>query len=253
MGLLINHIYLPILIKSVQNATIVFLVIGLVKNTNNCKMKLNYLVNWMIYNYPTLFRSRTYTASRLKVLNHLFLVIGNGFKWHDDGYMTKENIQSRKTLPKDFFNKNLYILKANSKDEFKKSFKNFHYFKKDKECVFAAQNYEEAKEVLSKYSNNIYLENASSNNQMVPYPLSKYSALSEIMSGITADGMVFFPQEDWLNGCRDVALEAIDYFNDKSRYSTNLFYMYHIKKQTKSLWIKYRQTELDQFNRFLQL
>lgn len=44
-----------------------------------------------IWNWPTLFKDYNLQNSELKVLDHYFLVIGNGFEWHD-GYLANDEL-----------------------------------------------------------------------------------------------------------------------------------------------------------------
>ena len=79
-------------------------------------MKLDDAIRWNIYNYPTLFRAKDYDTSRIYVLGHMFLCIGTGLEWHKDGFLAPMNSkgynlsQVRKTLPKNYFKKNLYTI-----------------------------------------------------------------------------------------------------------------------------------------------
>ena len=73
-------------------------------------MKLQHIINHLIYTYPTLYRSKTFQESRLKVLDQLFFTIGNGYQWTKDSVLKSYNSKSRKTLPKNFFDKNLFII-----------------------------------------------------------------------------------------------------------------------------------------------
>ena len=49
-------------------------------------MTLDDSVRKSIFEYPSLFKDMDYAKSRIKVLDHLFLVIGNGYEWYD-GYL----------------------------------------------------------------------------------------------------------------------------------------------------------------------
>jgi hypothetical protein len=51
-------------------------------------MKLEDAIAKSIYNYPSLFKDSNWEKSRIKVLDHLFLTIGNGYEWYD-GYLTE--------------------------------------------------------------------------------------------------------------------------------------------------------------------
>lgn len=53
-------------------------------------MKLDNYIAQSIRAYPDLYRDITYEKSRVKVLDHLFLVIGNGLVWRQ-GQLIEEN------------------------------------------------------------------------------------------------------------------------------------------------------------------
>src|ERR1700679_3896455 len=77
-------------------------------------MKLEDQIRKSIFNYPGLYRCHTLEASRLRVLNQLFLVNGNGLHWLD-GYLTEYDdnkylpygVQSFGELPEDFFTRHI--------------------------------------------------------------------------------------------------------------------------------------------------
>jgi hypothetical protein len=52
-------------------------------------MKLEDNIAKSIKDYPSLFKDSNWEKSRIKVLDHLFLTIGNGFEWTLDGYLAE--------------------------------------------------------------------------------------------------------------------------------------------------------------------
>lgn len=176
-------------------------------------MQLDHHVNWAIYNYPTLYRSATYAESRLKVLDQLFFVIGNGYVWHEGGFLFHGRLsQQRKTLPKGYFDKRLFSLKFEPKEKDRVSSMvedRFHYFTIGNYCVFEAT---------------VGDEPAIANYPRRPYPLCKYSALVEILNGKTLSGLEIHPQPDWVQGCVDAARDAMDYFGRKERYLADSYH-----------------------------
>lgn len=74
---------------------------------------LEYYVNRTIWNYPLSYRSSSYWASRVKVLNHLFFVIGNGLEWIDGRLADVCSDTSRKpfkAFPPGYFNEQFAVL-----------------------------------------------------------------------------------------------------------------------------------------------
>lgn len=199
------------------------------------KMKLEHVINWCIYNYPTLYRDKTLAESRLKVLGQLFLTNGNGYEWHKDGFLVDGNQSNcRKTLPKGFFDKNLYSISVPpqliplAKEQMGSR---FYYRTKSKmgrevDFIFEAKSDNEALplyKILGK--NGMHIYEARSNYPFHPYPLCEYAGLVEILNGKTnslrQDNFALIPQEDWLHGCVEVATRALSYFYD-SQCSTDM-------------------------------
>ena len=76
----------------------------------------------------------------MKVLNQLFLVIGNGYEWHEDGYLHAGDFDLKRSddlenryfnLPDGFFEKHLYEVEvyASNLKFFEEDLKDvFHYY-----------------------------------------------------------------------------------------------------------------------------
>ena len=203
-------------------------------------MKLEHAINWSIYNYPTLYRSKTHSESRLKVLDQFFFTIGNGLEWHKDGFLFEGNQRNfRKTLPKDFFEKNLYTLTIIPKSIpliKKRMDDRFYYMTKksrfqEVDVIFEAENDEEAlpfyKDLEKKQRKDLpsYVYEARSAYPNEPYQLCEYSALVEILNGKVnsprQESFDLVPQSDWLQGCIEAAVDALDYYNDTDRNCNN--------------------------------
>lgn len=206
---------------------------------------LNHVVNSAIYNYPTLFRHVDYEQSRLLVLNQLFFVIGNGYEWHEDGYLYDNcsNYKPRKTLPKDFFNKKLFDVEINRSliNELKKEFKDrFFHIKKgiSTYVIFEAKDREEAVFLTNKFRIKrptsvegfdwVFVHEILPNFKYNPYPLCEYSGLVEILNRKTnsprCKNFDLVPQTDWLEGCLDIARHALTYYEDESKFSKNHYH-----------------------------
>lgn len=196
-------------------------------------MKLQYIVNNAIYTYPILYRSKTFQESRLKVLDQIFFTIGNGYEWTKDSVL-KYNGKSRKTLPKGFFDKNLFILDVeyDKSNEMKSALNGrFFYSKKNQRFqyntfIFEAKDEKDA-EFFLKFSEEKYkfVHPACNYHPNRPYPISEYSAISEILAGKTnnsfEENFDINPPQDWIDGCIDAVEDAINYYNDEERYKDN--------------------------------
>ena len=76
-------------------------------------MLLSQTVNRLIIYYPSLFKAGNFEDSRILVLSHLFLTLGNGYSWSKHGYLREVNrkpelcynssIPPKFFLPDDFF------------------------------------------------------------------------------------------------------------------------------------------------------
>ena len=221
-------------------------------------MKLEDHVRWCIWTYPTLYRGRDYASSRILVLNHLFFTIGTGLEWHRDGYLTDGHKNHfRKTLPKRYFECNLYCFLLDESRSNKKKVKQdlngaFHYFLgkrgKETEVVFEATP-EEAKRLTKAHGRDPFATNINHPEDdfplrvrnaaamyleqnrafgLNPYPLSEYSSLVEITKGRTnslhVENFDLVPQPDWLEGCADMARYALSYYQDEEKYKHNSYH-----------------------------
>jgi hypothetical protein len=214
-------------------------------------------VRWAIWNYPTLFRCDNYKDSRLEFMEHMFLTNGNGYEWAPEGYMmaidsNKSTIQKAKKLPSNYFDMNLYILRGVIPEKIEELLDflsdRFHYmlskkWNNQKEVVFEANSQKEASEITDKYTQHKMrnfegiemsdrmkysnAEEARNRLSFSPYPICQYAAISEIMLGKTTgndEGFNFIPQPDYLQGCIEVAEEALKYYNTEESYKNNFYH-----------------------------
>lgn len=234
-------------------------------------MKLEDHIRASIYRYPTLYRANDYAESRLYVLNHLFLVIGNGYEWHRDGYLTSGKKEGRKTLPKNYFEMDLYEIETQKPEELKKALKAeglfFYSLERGRHggevFVFESRTDEQLAKCCQEYSIPNQMESIlyrlkdfsymklRMEYPVHPYPICQYSAIQEILNGKTnslhQDNFDLVVQPDWLQGCADIAVEAKKYYNDRSRYEND----HYFKQFSKNAWHKYRKEQLDILNQFL--
>lgn len=243
-------------------------------------MKLEDNIRDSIYEYPSLFRAKDYSSSRLHVLNHLFLVNGNGYEWHTDGYLTDGKKKERKTLPENYFNDELYEIQTNKAEELIQAFeKSELFFYKQMRWeglafIFQCDNKAKALEFYEKFAkkefeifdsfadsypilndiaeakiSDYFVDILRVNYPVDPYPICQYSAIQEILNGKTnsfyQDNFNLVVQPDWLQGCVEIALEAKEYYFTLERYENNYYY------KDKNFWNEFRKGQLKILNEFL--
>jgi hypothetical protein len=253
-------------------------------------IKLDDHVRDAIYNYPTLYRGKDYETSRLKVLDHLFLVIGNGYEWEKEGFLScvgrggfhGDNTKAKglKTLPEGFFDKELYNFYVDSTkmkelEKRLKKEKRFHYFldkahKKETNLIFEADE-ETAKDYVRNYEaetginrrNGVpatgwtFVDKARSDHSISPYPICEYSAIKEIYNGKTnslhIDNFELKKiQPDWLVGAIDIVKASLAYYNDKKQYDSHIYCTDRTTGKRSKHWAKYRKEQVDFLEKFLE-
>lgn len=275
---------------------------------------LEHLVNDSIVKYPTLYRiPGDPVTSRLRVLNHLFLVIGNGYEWNKAGFLEDAYGRKRKltkTLPKWIFDKDIYALHLKGK-LVKSKRKVLELLKKDKfphyvpekstshefsvifqslpmdayELVlhlFGDEKYmgmplrEREEDYLSDpekrqrafiYADFLSLSPADafpfglkgrgkSKGGITPYPLSKYSAISEMLNGRTdspcIENFKLVPHPKWAAGAVDVAKAALEYYLDHERYSSDSYHPSRCLNSFKEMYDKAKAGPKKEFAAFLK-
>ena len=172
-------------------------------------MKLKDHIKQSIKQYPILFKAENYKTSEMLVLNHLFLVIGNGYEWHD-GYLCKDDElkpygeKKFKSLPKGFFKKREHTHKKTTKSMYEFRKKHLNIMKKKFFDIVKKGNYYYFRypkdRVGCKFS---------------PYPICKYSRFTMIPDDV---------RPDWLKGAIKVVKATLDYYNDPQKYKTYFDY-----------------------------
>jgi hypothetical protein len=216
-------------------------------------MKLADHVRKSILEYPTLYKSDTYERSRLSVLNHLFLVIGNGYEWAytmdpaRGGYLTdhpnyykrgdKEGDRKydkpygvekydREFSPNYFTNRLFHINLLNNRNARIVSVTPVTIGEGGIDDVYI-----EIEGLVEEIGENefsflktpkLYEANRMSfgdnRPSFSPYPISNYSAIREIYD------KNLFVQPDWLEGAVDVGKAALVYYSDSEQYKYDSYY-----------------------------
>jgi hypothetical protein len=218
-------------------------------------------LRWMVYNYPGLYRVRNNPEqSRLHALEHLFFTIGGGYDWDIDGYLAvldgfkdDDSKTILKEYPQGYFAKELYEVELSDEKQVQAVVDDlgdrFSYVKEtrfwstrvifeatEREAQEIAVKWDEKKkeEYLRKtekeyYKNNdplvdIFVYCLETKFKMHPYPLSKYSAICELMEGRTDSPHIenfefkdFPVREDWFKGCVDVVTAALEHYKEEAK------------------------------------
>ncbi len=172
-------------------------------------MKLKDHINQAIKRYPMLFKAENYKISEMLVLDHLFLVIGNGYEWHD-GYLCEDDKpkpygeKKFKSLPKGFFKKRIYSYKKTTKSM-------YEFWKKNKDNSMWRYG------VIIKKRNYYYYEFPKDvvGTKFSPYPICQYSRFTIIPDDV---------RPDWLKGAIKIVKATLDYFNDPEKYKKDYYY-----------------------------
>jgi hypothetical protein len=201
-------------------------------------MRIEDHVRWSIYNYPSLYRVRgNPSLSRLHVLEALFCTIGNGYEWDKSKrILACRRDKGRKTLPRDFFEKELYsfVIDKNRKGDLHSRLTGqniFHYFKKDRfeEEVIVEANKENAVILKREFNGDHerrgdYVHPEECDFPLTLYPMCEYSAIVELINGKTNSLNVenyslddFPPPREWIDACGEVAIEGIAIYSDPDR------------------------------------
>ena len=170
-------------------------------------------IRWAVWNYPALYRRESYEASRMGVLDHLFLVIGNGYEWDVrrgilvDG-VTHKNM-GHDVIPASFFKRQLYELLNVNWHEWNKTARKpkFWYMTEHSGLVFEATSPKRAGQYADRFGIDEHhhaMSASARGDESSPYPLCDYSALVEILDGHTnspgEQHVKFVPHREWLAG-----------------------------------------------------
>jgi hypothetical protein len=155
-------------------------------------MKLEDTIAKSLHDYPSLYKDTTWEKSRLKVLDHLFLVNGNGYEWYD-GYLVDkhDNTSSKKKLPK--YGKQKYTWRPDDSWFSTKLYRDYNW---SPEILEVIKNDEKFKDLA-------FIEEASGYTAK-PYPVSEYSAICTAPDNI---------RPDWLAGAIEAAEWAKNFYS----------------------------------------
>ena len=156
-------------------------------------MKLSDQISKSIYEYPSLFKDVDMQKSRIKVLDQLFLVIGNGYEW-TDGYLAemvckKNGSGFKKFLP---YGKEKFSVKLDEK-----YFKNpiYRTFDHHPEILKLIMENPKFKDLSMIEDCSLFLA--------TPYPISEYSKLNTVPDNV---------RPDWLDGAIETAEWALSFY-----------------------------------------
>jgi len=148
-------------------------------------VKLNLHIAQAIREYPSLYRDVTYEKSRLKVLDQLFFVIGNGYEWSPKGILVERKFSGEK------------------RPKVSRSFKfdDDYWTKPLFETSYLTGPEGFTRDVHARY-------------EWIPYPISDYSAIVTIPDHVALD---------WLKGAEEV-YEALKIFWAQDRETLNVLF-----------------------------
>jgi hypothetical protein len=185
-------------------------------------MTLESAVNLALLEYPSIYLCETYKDSRILVLEHLFLVLGNGYDWaktqdkSEGGYLIRiEDLQKTKSKFDPPYNSQTVTKKSQSY-----LLKNYYKHEKDllKKSEFYTNTYKEEllkyleqEESVNKYPNEINLGSKGSlriRNELYPFSW-RYSHIK------SAD--LEYLKPDWKVGMIEIVDYALNYFENISK------------------------------------
>jgi hypothetical protein len=206
------------------------------------EMKLLDRVKKSIWEYPSLFKGQDFDASMLRVLNHLFLVIGNGFDWTDEGYLSDKNLPYRQPkfrikIPKNFFDLQIFEINFTSDPRgtrgtvdglLKKLKDTFYYVVREPNgvTVYFASTQTKADKLATQFGRHTFSLECGGKREFSfrPYPICEYSAITEIYNGKTSEGKPIEVKEDYLHGAIVVAKAALSYYLDDEAVKSDMFH-----------------------------
>lgn len=155
-------------------------------------MKLDHAIAKNIKLYPSLFRCYTYELSRQLVLEHFFIVNGNGYEWHD-GYLT-DNYENPKPYGEEFFGplfESDYwtkpIITTVKRDDCL-----VELLKKNNIDVDSTYEVDERADDIERYES---IFGPGVKRKLHFYPICKYACICNLPNDI---------QPDWLAGAREI-------------------------------------------------
>lgn len=171
-------------------------------------MTLDDTIRKCIFEYPSLYKDVSMQKSRIKVLDHLFLVIGNGFEWHD-GYLyatSNEDVRTGKikmVKPKKY-GKEKFDKKLDEKYFATPIYREFHHHPDLMKLIKADP----------KFSDLALMEEISL-YVPTPYPVCEFSAIVTAPDNIRAD---------WLAGAIEAAEWALSFYTGPKEQLNQLNY-----------------------------
>jgi hypothetical protein len=187
-------------------------------------MKIKDYISRSIQEYPSMYKDVDYEKSKLKVLNHIFFVIGNGLEFartenpKEGGYICDRSGKNNKPygkekykkIPKDYFESVIYYVYASEYPL---------------EVITKKSRYPGGK-TYYRYRNSVdspmrepRLYKAECLGPFSPYPISEgHSLISEVFYKGA------FIQEDWLEEAVFLCERTLPYFKNHDEYSGNPYY-----------------------------
>lgn len=194
----------------------------------------------VIRRYPTLYKTDNCENSEILVLNHLFLVIGNGYEWYD-GYLTDKYEEAKPygqdnpdLLPADYFDHietKLELVDPAMVEFFNELGVDRGFIKKN------GKYYREVEQCARNPFTHAF-------GRLSPYPVSKrYSAL------------ITMPKEvrpDWLAGAMKIAKASLNYYHDEEVVKDHTYYpsearIASTKRDFKKWWSEGREQLIKSF------
>ncbi len=156
-------------------------------------MKLDLYVAKSIRDFPTLFRDVIYEKSRIKVLDQLFLVNGNGLEWKngtlEDRYKMTPKMAKRhaEELGEEYIPKSRVRSTKFEPDYFTKP------------ILVTRKLYTDENGVVKTYT-----RNQESTYAWIPYSICQYAKIVNIPKNV---------QKDWLEGAIEIYQRTVEFWN----------------------------------------
>ena len=184
-------------------------------------MKLHHAIAKAIRQYPLLYRDTDYERSKIKVLDHLFLTIGNGYDWYDGYLWEKKSHYDSATaeyvlcVPTPYGSQRFsplafpdnYWAKKLSPEEDKAAMEALAT-----KLLHLTKNKKNPKDKLNciRRFKDVSLE--QSTYDWYPYPISKHSALMTIPDNI---------RNDWLAGAEEICRRTFEFYTKPELYAND--------------------------------
>jgi len=215
-------------------------------------MNLNHVIITSILKYPSLYKYPTYEMSRLAVLDHIFLVNGNGLEWcqkefqflaeidHRTGKLITDSKGLKKRFPAGYFEKQLWYLEVekDSVKEIKQLLKGKYFFIENDQyghgpTIYFEAEKDEAASISLKYGTffrkfNYALKDvrpfdAQQEGEVCPYPICEYATLYEMMEGHTSklsqeDFELNLVDPQWIAGGLEIAKYTLGMYKNPEKH-----------------------------------